>query len=355
MFERLMERVIKGDPATACSVYLDHILVHAPSFETALANLWLVLKGISSANLRLNPAKCQFFRRVITALAPRRGEERGHHRPSQSEDSQNLANPLITEGSVQLHGLSLILQALYKKLWKHRRPPSRPHRKSSLFAVVTAIEACHHCERVEVKEEENREETEPVPPLVAPVCAMVLVDDLQPAQIQKAQLDYPEVGPVLQWVQEGGDQPLIRCLLCQLDPKLWWSSGTVSQHEVESHCRRRDACMVKNGPAGQAIVPLQQYSSGVPMERVAEASVVAECPVLGMFKRFWVPEELHSNHGHNFDARSSPASAASLPSGRHAPPRCNLKATAKSAAHVSYLPQLQSWTYATTVDVPSGG
>ncbi|KAJ8356916.1 hypothetical protein SKAU_G00197100 [Synaphobranchus kaupii] len=39
--------------------------------------------------------------------------------------------------------------------------------------------------------------------LVAPVCAAVMADELQPAQIQEVQLEDPEVDPVLQWVQEG--------------------------------------------------------------------------------------------------------------------------------------------------------
>ncbi|KAJ8347645.1 hypothetical protein SKAU_G00262340 [Synaphobranchus kaupii] len=44
-FERLMERVLKGIPAAECEVYLDDILVHAPCFNKALANLRLEVRS----------------------------------------------------------------------------------------------------------------------------------------------------------------------------------------------------------------------------------------------------------------------------------------------------------------------
>ncbi|KAJ8378348.1 hypothetical protein AAFF_G00243680 [Aldrovandia affinis] len=51
-----------------CVVYLDDLLVHASSFEHALANLHNVLATIRQAGLRLNPRKCQLLRREMAFL-----------------------------------------------------------------------------------------------------------------------------------------------------------------------------------------------------------------------------------------------------------------------------------------------
>ncbi|XP_076851923.1 heat shock 70 kDa protein 12B [Brachyhypopomus gauderio] len=67
-FERLMERVLSGVPSSKCVVYLDDVLVHATGFESALANLELVLGLVKEANLSLNPAKCNLLQRRINFL-----------------------------------------------------------------------------------------------------------------------------------------------------------------------------------------------------------------------------------------------------------------------------------------------
>ncbi|KAJ8333889.1 hypothetical protein SKAU_G00412080 [Synaphobranchus kaupii] len=193
--ERLMERALKGIPAASCVVYLDNILVHAPSFTAALANLRQVLGRISNANLHVNPAKC--------------------------------------------------------KLLKRERPAS--------WATLWG----------------------------------------------------------------GMGLPLIRSGSS--------STGAGAGGTLESYCHRCNACMAKMGPAGQFRAPLHTSGSGAPMERVTvdilgpfpvteggncyelvamdyftkwpeayaipsqEAAAVVECLVSGMFARFRVPEELHSD------------------------------------------------------------
>lgn len=67
-FERLMEKVLARIPRSRCVVYLDDLLVHADSFETALANLQEVFDAIRQANLRLHPRKCHLLRRETTFL-----------------------------------------------------------------------------------------------------------------------------------------------------------------------------------------------------------------------------------------------------------------------------------------------
>lgn len=124
--------------------------------------------------------------------------------------------------------------------------------------------------------------------------------------------------------------------LRKLQKKFYWG-----QHhkDVEAFCRKCDECVAKKGPAGQSHAPLQQYQVGSPMERVGvdvmgpfpmsnrgnryvlvamdyfskwpeayavpdqETSTILDCLLGGMFSRFGIPLELHSDQGRNFESR----------------------------------------------------
>ncbi|KAJ8404518.1 hypothetical protein AAFF_G00337850 [Aldrovandia affinis] len=62
-FERPMERVLTHVPDC-----LDDLLIHASDFKGALCSLWEVFAAICQAGLRLNPKKCQLFRRKTAFL-----------------------------------------------------------------------------------------------------------------------------------------------------------------------------------------------------------------------------------------------------------------------------------------------
>ncbi|KAJ8406839.1 hypothetical protein AAFF_G00297550 [Aldrovandia affinis] len=67
-FEQLMERVLGHVPKQHCIVYLDDFLIHAGDLEGALRHLREVFAAIHQAGLRLNPKKCQLFRRETAFL-----------------------------------------------------------------------------------------------------------------------------------------------------------------------------------------------------------------------------------------------------------------------------------------------
>ncbi|KAJ7998032.1 hypothetical protein DPEC_G00218330 [Dallia pectoralis] len=111
------------------------------------------------------------------------------------------------------------------------------------------------------------------------------------------------------------------------------------RREVQVYCQRCDACTAHKGPMGQGRAPLQQYRVGALKDRVAvdvlgpfprtprgnrfvvvamdyftkwpeayavpdqEAATVCEVLIEGMFSRFGVPTELHSDQGRNFEAQ----------------------------------------------------
>lgn len=124
--------------------------------------------------------------------------------------------------------------------------------------------------------------------------------------------------------------------LRRLQDRFYWGR---CRRDVERFCRRCGTCNAKKGPVGQTRAPLQQYRVGAPMERVGvdvvgplpvsedgnryiltvmdyftkwpEAyaipnqltSTIVDCLVDGMFTRFGVPEELHSDQGRNFESQ----------------------------------------------------
>lgn len=116
----------------------------------------------------------------------------------------------------------------------------------------------------------------------------------------------------------------------------YWST---CRRDVEAFCQSCDPCIARKGPPGQGRAPLQQYQVGALMDRVAvdilgpfprtprghryvvvamdyftkwpegvavpdqEAATVCEVLIDGIFSRFGVPAELHSDQGRNFEAK----------------------------------------------------
>jgi hypothetical protein len=64
-FERLMESVLRGLTYEACLVYLDDVIVIGRTFQEQLDNLRRVLQRLREAHLKLNPEKCQLFRKEV--------------------------------------------------------------------------------------------------------------------------------------------------------------------------------------------------------------------------------------------------------------------------------------------------
>ncbi|KAL7725112.1 hypothetical protein ACLKA6_018821 [Drosophila palustris] len=67
-FQRALDSVIGPDMEPFAFAYLDHIIVSGASLEEHVRNLGEVLGRLRQANLRLNRAKCKFFRRSLVYL-----------------------------------------------------------------------------------------------------------------------------------------------------------------------------------------------------------------------------------------------------------------------------------------------
>ena len=67
-FQRLMENVLREANLKMALIYLDDVFVHARTLDEALARLRVVLGKLRDAGLKLNPKKCDFFRKSIHYL-----------------------------------------------------------------------------------------------------------------------------------------------------------------------------------------------------------------------------------------------------------------------------------------------
>jgi hypothetical protein len=64
-----MESVLRGLTYEACLVYLDDVIVIGRTFQKQLDNLQKVFQRLREAHLKLNPEKCQLFRREVRYLS----------------------------------------------------------------------------------------------------------------------------------------------------------------------------------------------------------------------------------------------------------------------------------------------
>eukprot|EP00794_Sanderia_malayensis_P011340 gene11340-biopygen9039 len=92
-FQRLMDLVLSGLHWTHCLVYLDDVIVFAPTVEEHLKRLDVVLDRIEKAGLTLKPAKCQWLRRSVKFLGHIVSEEGVTVDPAKVSSVKNFPIP----------------------------------------------------------------------------------------------------------------------------------------------------------------------------------------------------------------------------------------------------------------------
>ena len=67
-FQRLMESCLGDLNLNWCIIYLDDIVVYAPSVKEHLVRLEAVFQKMKTAGLKLKPSKCELFKKSISYL-----------------------------------------------------------------------------------------------------------------------------------------------------------------------------------------------------------------------------------------------------------------------------------------------
>ena len=147
IFQRVMESVLKGIPRVV--VYLDDILITAPTEEEHVATLAVVLARLKEAGLRLKRDKCVFLAPSVTYLG-HVIDSQGLHPIQEKVQAIREAPPpnnvaelksylgLLTYYSKFLRNLSTMLAPLYKLL-KHSEPWRWAKEQSQAFDKSKAL------------------------------------------------------------------------------------------------------------------------------------------------------------------------------------------------------------------------
>ena len=68
LFQRAMEKVLKGLLGLLCLIYIDNIVVFSRSEEEHISHLNTLFERLTQYNLQLNPNKCVFGLRQVRLL-----------------------------------------------------------------------------------------------------------------------------------------------------------------------------------------------------------------------------------------------------------------------------------------------
>ena len=93
VFERLIEKIIKGLTYKACLIYLDDLLCYFKTFEQHLNNLRDMFERHRAANLKLCPKKCKLFQRKISFLGHQLSEDGIEACTEKTEKIRNWPRP----------------------------------------------------------------------------------------------------------------------------------------------------------------------------------------------------------------------------------------------------------------------
>lgn len=64
-YQRLMENILAYLNLKVCCVFIDDVIIFGRTFEEHLHNIQLVFNKIKEATLKIDPSKCQFFKRKV--------------------------------------------------------------------------------------------------------------------------------------------------------------------------------------------------------------------------------------------------------------------------------------------------
>lgn len=124
-FTRLMNLALSGLTWTHCLVYLDDIIIWAPTFEEHLHRPRLVFDRVRAAGLKSKPIKCQFLKREVTFLGHVVSSDGIKTDPERVKAVETWATPLDVKELQSFLGLasyyrrfisgfSIIAEPLYK-------------------------------------------------------------------------------------------------------------------------------------------------------------------------------------------------------------------------------------------------
>jgi len=135
-YQRLMENILADLNLRICCVFIDDVIIFGKTYEEQLHNLQLVFDIIKTANLKLSPKKCEFFKRKVKFVGLIVSEEGIEIDPSKTDKATNWSKPQTPEdvhrflGFVGYYRRFIKNSSLVSKpLTDHMPTPNKKHQK----------------------------------------------------------------------------------------------------------------------------------------------------------------------------------------------------------------------------------
>ena len=139
-FQRLMELVLAGLHWETCLIYLDDVVVFGRTWEEHMLRIREVLSRLLQANLKLNPEKCQFFKKSVTFLGHIISDQGVSTDPEKIQAITQWPTPTSPEELRSFLGLASYYRRFIDKFAEIAAPLYRMQDKNSKFQWN---EQCH--------------------------------------------------------------------------------------------------------------------------------------------------------------------------------------------------------------------
>lgn len=132
-FQRLMDRVLSGLQGIELFVYLDDIVIYASSLTEHNQKFNKLAERLRSANLRLQPDKCEFLRKEVTYLGHIISEQGVRPDPQKIEAVKNFPRPTNAKNIKQFLGLAGYYRRFLNNFSKVAKPLTALLKKDQTF------------------------------------------------------------------------------------------------------------------------------------------------------------------------------------------------------------------------------
>ena len=133
-FERIMERVMRGLVGKGVLIYLDDIIVYAPTVMEHFRLMEEVFNRLKTAGLKLNPMKCQLFCQETTFLGHVVSKDGIYTDPRKIIDLETWPRPQTVSEVRSFIGFCTYYRRFVRQL-SDLASPLHPHRRKTNFSV----------------------------------------------------------------------------------------------------------------------------------------------------------------------------------------------------------------------------